>query len=197
MQLCSCQSIESSLVFEHCANSAHSLERALTQVDKLTGQGDQVAAVEKIKCIALTCRYPLEAFLNRIQRYDKSLGVGKSAGKVKDAATKVQYAFKTKDEANKLRNYLKVQVEVINMLLTEHGVEMLAVASEERSKNREELRNRIEGSSRELREVRSNVEAQSVAIKSNSSLLRNLLWTITSEIVVPLKSLSQSVTKIL
>ena len=48
-----------------CANQVHSLERALVQVvEKLNGQGDQAAAVDRIKSTALTCRYPLERFLN-------------------------------------------------------------------------------------------------------------------------------------
>ena len=181
----------------HYTNPVHSLKRALVQVEKLNGQGDQAATVDRIKCTALTCRYPLERFLNKIEKYHKSLSVGKSAGKVKDAGKKIQYAFKTRSEANKLREYLKQHIYIINMSLTEHGVKLLAVASEERKQNQEELRSRIEGSSRELGEVRDNMEAQALAVRSNVSTLRNLFWTVTSEIVVPLKSLSQIVTSIL
>ena len=166
-------------------------------MEKLNGQGDQAATVDRIKCTALTCRYPLERFLNKIEKYHKSLGVGKSAGKVKDAGKKIQYAFKTRGEANKLREYLKQHIYIINISLTEHGVKLLAVASEERKENQEELRSRIESSSRELGEVRGNVEAQAFTIRSNASMLRNLLWTVTSEIAVPFKSLSQTVTNIL
>ena len=179
------------------ANSVHSLETALLQVEKLNGQGDQAAAIDQIKCRALTCRYPLERFLKRIQNYDKSLGVGNSAGKVKDAGKKIQYAFKTRGEANKLRNYLKEHTLIINTLLTNHGVKLLDVASEERKANLDELRSRIEDSSRELGEVRGNVEALALAISSNGSTLRNLFWTVTREIAVSLKSMSQTVTDIL
>ena len=110
----------------------HSLERALVQVEKLNGQGDQAAAVDRIKCTALACRYPLERFLNKIEKYHQSLGIGKSAGKVKDAGKKIQYALKTRGEANKLREYLKRHIYIINLSLTEYGVKLLALASEER-----------------------------------------------------------------
>ena len=166
-------------------------------MEKLNGQGDQAAAIEGIKSHALTCRYPLERFLSKIEKYHKSLGAGKSAGKVKDAGKKIQYAFKTRNEANELLKYLKQHIYVINMLVTQHGVELLAVASEERKENQEELRSRIESSSRELGEVRGNVEAQAPVIRSIGSMLRNLLWTVTGEIAVPLKSLSHTVKNIL
>ena len=181
-----------------CADPVHSLQRTLVQVEKLNGQGAQeAAAIDGIKRHALTCRYPLERFLTKIEKYHKSLGVGKSAGKVKDAGNKIQYAFKTRGEATKLREYLKQHVYIINMLLIEHGVELLAVAAEERKENQKELKSRMEGSSRQLGEVRGNVEAQAPLIRSIGSMLRNLLWTVTGEIAVPLKSLSQTVTNIL
>lgn len=180
-----------------CTNPEHSLERALGQVEKLNGQADQAATIDRIKCHALTCRYPLENFQTKIEKYHESLGVGKSAGKVKDAGKKIQYAFKTRKEADKLREYLKQHIYIINMSLTEYSVKLLAIASEERKENQEELRSRIEGSSKELREVRDNVEAQALNIRSNGSTLRNLLWTVTSEIAAPLKSLGQMVTNIL
>lgn len=179
------------------ANSVCSLESALSQVDRLKGHGDQTAAVDRIKCIALICRYPLVEFQNKVQKYDKSLGLGKSVGKVKHAGKKIQYAFSTKQEAVTLRTYLNMHTGVINMLLTEHALELLGVASEQRSKNHELLMDRIEASSRVLGEVKGNVEIQAVAIKDNASLLQTLLCTISDEIVAPIRSLSQTVTNIL
>ncbi len=173
-----------------------SLKRALIQVDKLKGRGDQAIAIDQIKCAALTCRYPLEEFLAKIQKYEKSLGLGKSIGKIKDAGRKVQYAFGKKDEADTLRNYLNIHVGTINMLLVRQGLEMLDVASEQTDKNQEELRDRIEGSSRELREVKGNVEAQVLAVKENSSLIQKLFGMVSGEISAPLKSLGQTVAKV-
>lgn len=177
-------------------NSIGSLKRALSQVDKLKGRGDQTIAVDQIKCAALTCRYPLEEFLAKIENYKRSLGLGRSAGIFKDAGRKVQYAFGRNDDGNTLRSYLNIHIGTINMLLVRQGLEMLDVASEQTVKNQEELRDRIEGSSRELREVRGNVEAQVLAVRENNSIIQKLFWMVSGEIAAPLKSLSQTVAKV-
>ena len=165
-------------------------------MDKLKGRGEQAVAVDQIKCAALTCRYPLEDFLAKIQKYEKSLGTGKSVDKAKGAGRKIQYAFGKKTEANTLRSYLNIHIGTINMLLIQQGLKMLDVASEQSDKNQEELRDRIEGSSRELREVRGNVEAQALAVRENNSIIQKLFWMVSGEIAAPLKSLSQTVAKV-
>ena len=173
-----------------------SLKRALIQVDKLKGRGDQAIAIDQIKCAALTCRYPLEEFLAKIQKYEKSLGLVNSIGKIKDAGRKVQYAFGKKDEANTLRSYLNIHIGTINMLLLQQGLELLDVASEQTDKNQEGLRDIIEVSSRELREVRGNVEAQTLAVRENKSITQKLFWMVSGEIAAPLRSLGRTVAKV-
>ena len=165
-------------------------------MDKLRGRSDQAIAVEQIKCATLTCRYPLEAFLAKIERYEESLGLGRSVGKIKDAGRKVQYALGKKDEAGKLRNYLNIHIGTINMLLVRQGLEMLDVASEQTSKNQEELRDRIDASSKELGKMKGNVEVQALAVRENTSLIQKLFWIVSGEVAAPLKSLSQTVAKV-
>lgn len=122
--------------------------------------------------------------------------MGKSVGKIKDAGRKVQYAFGKNDEAGKLRNYLNIHIGTINMLLVRQGLEMLDIASEQTSKNQEELRDRIDASSKELGEMRGNVEAQALAVRENTTLIQKLFWMVTGEVAAPLKSLSQTVAKV-
>lgn len=57
------------------------------------------------------------------------------SGKVKDAGKRLQYAFGKRDEANKLRKHLSIYTGIINMLLTERGLELPAVASEQTNRN--------------------------------------------------------------
>ena len=73
---------------------------------------------------------------------------------------------------------------------------MLNIASERTSKNQEVLRNRIEASSKELGEIRGNIEAQAVAVRENNSLIKKLFWMVSGEVATPLKSLSQIVAKV-
>ena len=178
------------------ANLICSLKGALSQVDKLKGRGDQAIAIDKIKCAALTCKYPLEQFLAKIQKYEKSLGLGKSVDKVRDTGRKIQYALGKKEEANRLRNYLNLHIGTINMLMLQNGLEKLDVASEQSNKNREETKKGIEGYSRELKEVKGSIEAQVLAVRENNSVIQKLFWMVSGEIAAPLKTLSQTVAKV-
>ena len=99
-------------------------------------------------------------------------------------------------KADTLRSYLDIHIGTINMLLLGQGLEMLDAAREERDKGQDELRDRIEDSSRELREVRGNTEAQGLAVRENNSMLRKVFWMVSGDIAAPLKALSQAVAKV-
>ena len=110
----------------------------------------------------------------KIQKYEKSLGPGKSVAKVRDAGRKVCCALGKKDEANRLRNYFNLHIWTINMLMLQEGLERLDVASEQSDKNQEDTKDGIEGYSRELKEVKGNVEAQVPAVRENNSIIQKL-----------------------
>ena len=170
----------------------YSLNRALNQVDKRKGRGDQAIAIDRIKCAALTCRTPIEEFLSKIQKYEKSLGLGIPVNKISDAGRRVQYALGKKDEANRLRHYLNPHIGTINTVMLQNSLERLDVASEE---SREAIYE-IQSCSRELNEVKRNAEAQVLAIRENKSMMCKLLKMVNGEIAAPLKTLSQTVAKV-
>ena len=173
-----------------------SLKGALSQVDKLKGCGDQAIAIDRIKCAALTCKYPLEQFLAKIIKYDKSLGLGKSVDKVRDAGRKIQFALGRKEEAHRLRSYLNMHIGTMNMLMVQNGLEKLDVASEQSKKNQEETRNGFEARSRELKEMKGDVEALVLAVRENNSMIQKLFGVVGGEIAAPLTTLIQTVAKI-
>ena len=173
-----------------------SLKGALSQVDKLKGRGDQAIAIDQIKCAALTCKYPLEQSLAKIKKYEKSLGLGKSVDKVRDAGRKIQFALGRKEEAHRLRSYLNVHIGTINILMLQNGLERLDVASEQSKNNQEETKNGIEGCSTELKEMKGNVEAQILVVRENNSMIQKLFGMLSGEIAAPLKTLSQTVAKV-
>ena len=82
------------------------------------------------------------------------------------------------------------------MLLVIHGLEVFDIASEQTDKNQGELRRLIEGSSRELRVVRSNVEAQALTISESTSKLQKLFLMLRGDVAAPLKLLSQTIGKL-
>ena len=179
--------------------SLSSLSRALDYVDKLKGAPSQADTINRIKCAALTCRHPLEEFSKKMQKFDQSFGLGKSRGKLEDAGRKVQWAFgsgKT-DEIAKLRSYLSIHVGIINMQMIQQGFEGMAIVLEERGAYEEALKKSIEGSAQELRDIRGDIEAQSLLVREQRSIIRSLSWMVSGEVAAPLKALTAMVSQVL
>ena len=177
----------------------NSLARALQYVDKLDGPPRQALAIAHIKCSALTCRYPLDDFLDKMRKFDKSLGLGSSDGRLKDVGRKAQWGFGLgkKDEINRLRSYLNIHIGTINMQLTQQGFESISLEHEERQANHMALMNSMESSARQLLDVRGDVQAQSLAITETRSVIQTLLGLFSGDIAVPLRVMTEMVTKVL
>ena len=90
----------------------------LQHLDKLHSKISTPAKIDSIKYAALSCRYPLEEFLAKIQHFDASLGVQGRASTFKSTRNKVRWTFGHKDEVSRLRHYLNIHIDTINMLLT-------------------------------------------------------------------------------
>jgi hypothetical protein len=96
----------------------HTLSRILEQVDHLEASEGLEATVDVIKATALTCQVSLHEFLASIQRYDKSLGVGQTAGIMKDVLYKVKWvACKKMEAVMRLRAEIAAYSGSINMLI--------------------------------------------------------------------------------
>ena len=174
-----------------------SLRKALGYIDKLKPQPGTANAIDEIKCAALTCRYPLEAFLAKIQKYEKSLGTGKTDGKIKDIGARASWALGRKEEKFiKLRDDLKIHVATINMMLVTRALEQLDITSIQTDKDRGELKHYFECSSMDLSVLKGDVQAQNLATKDNTSMLVKLFEMVSEEIVAPIKGLREMVVKI-
>jgi hypothetical protein len=91
---------------------------ALREVDQLVPVEGLEATVEAIKATALSCQLPLREFLQSIVKYDKGLGMGHSAGIMKDVLYKVKWVASKKLEATmKLRAEIVGYLGGINLLL--------------------------------------------------------------------------------
>jgi hypothetical protein len=71
--------------YQELIRELESLDRALKHVDRLQGVG-----ADGVKCAALMCRYPLEDFMTKIRKYEKSIGINEDAGVVKGTVRKLQ-----------------------------------------------------------------------------------------------------------
>jgi len=166
-------------------------------VDKLQGPPCQALAIDHIKCAALTCGQPLEDFLEKIHKFESSLGVWKSGKRLKDAARKVQWVSRPgkKDGLKRLHQYLNIHIGVINMLLLQHGFGKVEYTSRERLANPEVIE-RIENSALGLQGVREDINAQMVIVAEARSIMQTLLRIIRGDIAASIRSLAATVTKI-
>ena len=175
----------------------NSLRKALDYVDKLKLQPSPAKAIDEIECATLTCRYLLETFLAKIHKYEKSLGIGKTDGKMKDIGARACWALgRKKEKITKLQNDLRTHVAAINMMLVTRVLEQLDVASIQTIKAHEELKHRIERSSGDPFNIKGDVQAQNLIARDSASLVAKLLEMISREVISPIKVLREMVIKI-
>jgi hypothetical protein len=108
----------SSFQYQRLRLELDALGLALREADQLVPVEGLEATVEAIKATALSCQLPLREFLQSIVKYDKGLGMGHSAGIMKDVLYKVKWVASKKLEATmKLRAEIVGYLGGINLLL--------------------------------------------------------------------------------
>jgi hypothetical protein len=104
--------------YQHLTLKLRFLSRALRDVNRLEPAEVLQATAEAIKTTALSCQLPLIQFLESIKKNDKSLGLGHSAGVMKDVFVKVKWqASKKSEAAMKLEAEITAYLGAINLLL--------------------------------------------------------------------------------
>jgi hypothetical protein len=177
--------------YQELLRELESLDRALKHVDRLQG-----AIADSIKCAALMCRYPLEDFLNNIRKYDKSLGVGSTAGGIKSFGRKLQWGFVTKDEVVRLRDYLSLHIGSINMQLLTVGLETLHAQADESQNHQLEIQRELDQSRTAIANLGSRILNQSMIAQCTRSAVSALFAMVTVDVVGPLKELVQAVARV-
>jgi hypothetical protein len=66
----------SSSEFQELIRELVLLQRALTDIEHLSGPPSQLPCINAIKCAALNCHYVLDEFAEKFRKYEKSLGGG-------------------------------------------------------------------------------------------------------------------------
>lgn len=182
--------------YQELLRELESLQHALVRLDKLQPRGSSSTNIDSIKYTALSCRRPLEHFLGKIKKYDKSLGLWSKEGGLRSAVRKVGWAYGQKDEVRKLQSYLNVHVGTINILLAEHGLEMMNIASEQAETEHANIRGRLDDTRTILGWIKDNVSAQAIAVKVANSMLCRLFDMISGEIRTTLNSLEEMVARV-
>ena len=172
-----------------------SLNHTLKHLDKLPTDGAS-ANLESIKFASLSCQQPLEQLLGKIKKYDKALGIYSGANPIKKTADKLRWAFGEKDEIKKLQSYLNIHIRTINILLAEHGLEKMNLASEKGELDQLHIRERLENTKSLMQWIKDSVIAQTAAVQNTNSMLTKLLGMVSGEHGSSLKSLGEMVAKV-
>lgn len=185
---------------------------ALRPVDaKVPGDGGhrEASSLDSIKVAALSCRHPLEQFLQGVRKkYGRSLGdAGHSSGaatarsgRVRAAVDKVRFAF-WRDDIQTFQSYLSVHIGTINMMLAEHGFERLdRIASSMATKDEEESRRIVKEKMADAQEISSNLQgslfSQLGAVFNGQAVMNRLLRMMSYDIRSTLSSIETTVAKL-
>lgn len=108
----------------------------------------------------------------------------------------MRWAFGEKDEIKKLQSYLNIHIGTINILLAEHGLEKMNLASEKGELDQLHIRERLENTKSLMQWIKDSVIAQTAALQTTNSMLTKLFGMVSGEIGSSLKSLSEMVAKV-
>ena len=92
--------------------------RALSKVYEVKPAEDGAALLDATRAAATACKRPLEDFLEKVSKFDKSLGTWDAKEKrFKGIGRRVQFSLALDKEVAELRAALAGHVSTINMLL--------------------------------------------------------------------------------
>lgn len=170
------------------------LQKALTHLDRLQSKKPS-PTIDSIRFAALSCRRPLEEFLGKIRRYETSLGPECTKKSLQGQLDKIRFRFGQSDEIRKLQNYLSVHLGTINILLAEHGLETLMLASEDADSERLQIHQRLDDTQNLLRRVQDNISAQTATVLNGMSILAKVHSIVSGETQSPWASMKEIVVK--
>lgn len=171
------------------------LEAALIHLDKLT-KTEASRDLDSIKYAALSCRRPLEEFLARIRKYDRSLGAQSKPNPIKGVIDKIKFPLDHSDEIRKLQAYLSVHIGSINILLAEYGLEEMKLAAERSEMDHLQIKERLEDTAGLLRRIQTSVACQAFAVFKSMSMLENVYKVLSGELKASLQSFESAVAKV-
>lgn len=182
--------------YQEIIRELEGLQHALSYLDKLQSSDGCSTSIDSIKYAALSCRRPLEQFLDKIKKYDNVLGVSSKAGMIKSAADKLIWAYTQRDEIRKLQAYLNVHFGTINILLAEHGLERMDIASERSGRDQLQVRDRLEDTRKVIDRINSSAKSQAQAVAVANSMLCKLFQMVSGEAMASLKSIAGMVSNV-
>ena len=151
---------ESAPDYQDLVNELEALDRALNQIYSIRPGLHELKRLNGVRALATTCQIPLQQFLTKIQKFNKSLGPWNCRRSRLDGfARGAQWSLMWKEEVNKLRSTLTPKLRNILILLTSQIVESLAKAELDRANIRDEILGKVSVQQVILEQIKANFAA--------------------------------------
>jgi hypothetical protein len=172
------------------------LQLALQHLDQLEDYRSSSDTVQLIKYTALSCRYPLQAFLDRVNLYEASLGLRDQNYIAKRFMDKLRWTSGEKGEVLRLQRYLIIHIRKINMLLTKHGLEQLDLQGKKIEEDTVQVRQQFDIVHANLEDVWRHSAAQAAILRTMHLMLSGLYGIVCGDIKTSLQKFSQIINTI-
>ncbi|KAK6369285.1 hypothetical protein LTS17_009625 [Exophiala oligosperma] len=136
------------------------LKRTLETIQTLQPTEDNISHLDAIRCLALTCQIPLNAFLQRLQKFEQRLGPFAKRSALGGTIRKSQWALQMGQEVQKLRAMISAKVLSLNLLLSVQNAENLGRVAAQTNEGLPKLFSKLESMSVEQTRISSSVVSQ-------------------------------------
>ncbi|KAH7066890.1 hypothetical protein BKA63DRAFT_130333 [Paraphoma chrysanthemicola] len=148
-----------------------SLARTLKHLEALQPTESNAAHVNAIRGMALTCRWPLQDFLEKIRKFERTMGVfATGVNPAKAFGRKARWAVFMTDEVARLRTAIGAKVLSINLLLAMHTSESLSRVEAQQQKSHATLLASV-------LDLRSQATSTNATLQSTQTAINNIAKT--------------------
>ncbi len=125
---------ESAPDYQDLVNELAALDRAIKQIFQIRPGVHELKRLDGVRALAATCQIPLQEFLGKIQKFNKSLGPW-NGGRYRAGGfgRGLQWSLIWKEEVSKLRSKLTPKLSTILILLTSQIMDSVAKAEVDRA----------------------------------------------------------------
>lgn len=159
--------------FRGLLKEPHILQELLLRLENFQGSSQSHSPnMHPIKFAALSCRIPLEEFLNKMGKHSNSLAEGARVSPFRGGLDKLKWSFGTgqKEAVAKLQNYLSVHMSAIGVLLLEDGTQTASLTMEKL----DDAHHQLEEVRQVVTDTRNNVADQRAAVREVHSMLSRI-----------------------
>ncbi|PVH98837.1 hypothetical protein DM02DRAFT_680954 [Periconia macrospinosa] len=183
--------------YQELLRELESLQNALQHLDKLQNENTSLSHdLDSIKYAALSCRRPLEAFLGNMRKYESTLGVWSKSTVMNNTAKKLGWGLGRKEEVRKLQAYLNIHIGTINILLAEHGLAKMELASDKATADHLQVKDILESTRGIVERISSSLKVQNMVVEKVQAMLERMFGMISGDLIASYRSLGDMVAKV-